>query len=138
MNDDFVKNDQEKNTNYDTRDAEVPVVIHPSNPVLDTTKSNGEHNRRQRYIQNTLRWLWSGFRYIWRQIIGNRSFWEFTATIAVAIATSLYTYYARKQWKVANDTLIEIRNSKADTQQNARAARDSADTLLASVVRHAD
>lgn len=126
MNDQLIKGDQQQQPEYDTRDPEVPIILHDVPSGANRKDSNRKYERAKHYVNSALNWLWTGLRYVWRQIIGNRSFWEFTATIAVAVATSLYTYYARKQWKVANDTLIEIRNSKADTTRIIAASEKNA------------
>ena len=94
MNDEFVKDDDQRNSDYDTSDADVPVAIHHSSSVPNAAQSNSKQNRRQHYAERALHCVRVTFVYVWQQIIGNKSFWEFTATIAVAIATSFYTYYA--------------------------------------------
>jgi hypothetical protein len=69
---------------------------------------------------------WSRFKQSWKQTTGwNKAIVIFTAVIAVSNVT--YTFYARRQWQVANQTLTEIRKGSADTHDLARAAGKQAD-----------
>ncbi|HEY6764999.1 MAG TPA: hypothetical protein VI386_09515 [Candidatus Sulfotelmatobacter sp.] len=49
-------------------------------------------------------------------------------TLIIMASSILYTVYARRQWKVANATLTEIQNGKADTERIISASEAQADS----------
>jgi hypothetical protein len=78
------------------------------NPTDCDKKGSGANraNSRQQAEQMKEGGFWS-----------NPNHWIAIATIVAAIATSLYTWYARRQWQVMQSQLSEMRSSSAQTDR---------------------
>jgi hypothetical protein len=103
MGDQPIEGDQENKTDYDTRDAEVPLVIHDA-PTGSDAHSRYKYNRAQRYAAIALDWTKRILGYIWREGLWNRSFWTVAATVVVAFATTIYAIYASRQWRAMRES----------------------------------
>src|SRR6267142_1197585 len=87
-----------------------------------TTNSDANHpaehkNRAKKSIKIAVDWVyltaWPWIRNrIWRPIkrtCSSSTFWTALATVAIAVATCIYTYYARKQWQAMDSQLGEMK-----------------------------
>jgi hypothetical protein len=118
MDDEPLDDRDEENSDYDTTDPEVPLVLHPPPSHHSATRSS--------HLDTFFNWVrlarsYIGRSYVWRNVLWNRGFWNFAATIAIALATVLYTHYSRRQLKAINDQLPELHSS-------AEAAKSAAET----------
>ena len=121
MDDESVKGDQKNQPDYDTRDPEVPVVLHHPSTTPNAIHSDKETQRSDDYVRPALHWTWGRIRWIWKNIVVNERLWIVLSTIVIAVATTMYTYYARKQLRAIKDQFPEI-------QKSADAAKDAATT----------
>ncbi|MGH9493603.1 MAG: hypothetical protein ACRD3B_01295 [Candidatus Sulfotelmatobacter sp.] len=126
MNDEPIEGNEKQETEYDTRDAEVPIVLHHVPASLEHHRPKYEESHTQHYVVIALKGIQSALLYIWRTILWNKAFWHFASTVTMAVAAAIYTHYAAKQWRVANETLIEIKSGKADTQKIVTSAETQA------------
>jgi hypothetical protein len=95
--------DQQQQTEYDTRDPEVPIVLAAASPDTDTVHPCEEKYRTKDYVAPALHGLRSTIIWAWENICTNERLWIVLATIVIAVATSLYTYYARKHTTHGNN-----------------------------------
>jgi hypothetical protein len=121
MNDESIEGSQQHQPEYDTRDPEVPVVLHHPFAGSENVYSHKETRHSKNYVRPTLDWLRSCRKWIWGNIFINDRLWIVVSTIVIAIATSVYTHYARKQLESINNQLPEI-------QKSASAAKSAAET----------
>lgn len=128
MNDELIKGDQQQNTEYDTRDPEVPVVLHHIPPSANKQHTDGKEKRAKHYVGTALKWVWTGIVSFWRNVFWNKSFWTFAATVVMAVATAIYAIYAARQWRAINDQLPELRKSAEAAKTAAKAASRNART----------
>jgi len=133
VNDEPIRNDQEDHPEYNTDDPEVPFLEHHLAASINAKSHEDANTRTHRYVHITTksatairRWTWRGLKRIWTDVLWNRSFWSFAATVVMAVSTAIYSHYAAKQWKVANDSLVEIRKQFPEIQKSANAATRAA------------
>lgn len=106
---------------YDTRDSEVPIVLHHLSSDLENAHPPKKSNRAQHYVTVACEWARSSLAFIWREALWNKMFWTVASTVVMAVATSIYAIYAGRQWKAMNDQLPEL-------QKSAQAAKVAAET----------
>jgi hypothetical protein len=120
MDDEPTRGDQQQQPEYDTRDPEAPIVLHHVPSSSNSADAHHEYNRAQEYSAIAFNWMSRFLVFIWRDVIWNKAFWTFAATVVMAIAAALYTHYASRQLKAINDQLPEL-------QKSAEAAKTSSE-----------
>lgn len=107
-------------------DAEVPVPRHLDVRTNETTlrkqRSWSTAARSARILELELkRWV-NGCVWAWKHLLINERLWMVLSTVVIALASSLYTFYARKQWQTITDQLPELRKSASAAQSAAQIA----------------
>lgn len=106
-------------------DCKEPEV--PPRAASDNTNAHDPHkhaNRAQHAIAVPCDWVKVSWFWSWCRIITSSNFWMAAATVAIAVATGIYTYYARQQWTAMNNTLSEIQRQTPEIQKQAKTAQD--------------
>jgi hypothetical protein len=62
------------------------------------------------------------------------SFWTAAATIAIALATLVYTHYSRKQWEAMNGQLGAMRDQLAESREQNLLTRQQLEGTMSAVV----
>jgi len=75
----------------------------------DPDDSKEHKNAAQRHLQIAYKWCrFTTWQRGIKPFIASSNFWIATATVVIAIATGVYTIYARKQWQVMRRQLTEM------------------------------
>ena len=102
-------NDQ--NTEYDGTDPEVPLVIHETPARSNERDPEKRHNASNNYVRPALHWLRMANLWLWEKLIKKGPLWTVVSTVVIAVATTMYTCYARRQWKAVSDEIPELRKA---------------------------
>jgi hypothetical protein len=71
----------------------------------DTHKPKEDKNSTYSYFKPTYQWIrFTVGPWIIKRIVLNSGFWTAAATVVIAVATIVYTHYARKQWQEMHDS----------------------------------
>jgi len=114
---------------YDGSDPEAPILVHKTAAHPNERHSQEKTNAASNYVEPALHWLHNAVLGFWEKILKNATLWTVLSTVAMAVATSMYTCYARRQWKAISDEIPEVRKSAKAANTAAETARD---TLIAS------
>jgi hypothetical protein len=121
-----IEGDEGQETDYNTSDPEVPIVLHNLPTHADDVHHQHKQNRAEHYTGIAFHWVRLFLGYIWREALWNKAFWTFAATVVMAVATAIYAVYAGRQWSAINKQLPELRTSAEAARDAARAADASA------------
>jgi hypothetical protein len=94
--------------NEESDDPEVPPRDITDDAKSHNSPKNKSHVGSKIFIR--LKWL---AEIVWtkvRIVLASSSFWTAAATVAIAIETYVYTHYARQQWSVTEDQLVEMQS----------------------------
>lgn len=113
------KTDRTKNQNGggdESSDPEVPPRDVPADAEAHDARQH--HHRAQRAVADAYEWVTDvALPWVWKHIIRSSNFWTAAATIVIAIATIVYTHYARKQWEEMERQSRQNRNAVEATQR---------------------
>lgn len=96
IDDPIPDNEKARGSSEQQKSAPIPLTE-------GTAKSSKEQDSR-RYARATWNHLKTAAKTIAAWIRRDSAYWTATATIAMAITTGIYTYYARKQWREMQDS----------------------------------
>lgn len=100
-----------------------------SEPSNDTHDSEELQYTAKSHFQIGFRWLRRAgrsatYRWFIKPVILNAGVWTAAATVAIAVATIIYTHYAKQQLKIMNDTLGQVTQQTPKIAAQAQAAQD--------------
>jgi len=129
MVDKFPSGNQDESRTNDSGDPEVPIVAHP-HEASTKKQEPGKYARRTahyisiayQFVLASLGWLFKGVKIAFQ----SANFWIAIATVVIAVSTSIYAYYAGKQWKAMDRQLDQMIKQMPELQKSAKAAEDSA------------
>jgi hypothetical protein len=105
---------------HDVRDegSDPEVPIWPRHPrSADKRTPHGTTHPASRYISQALSALSTAHTWLWHKVLANAGVWTAAATVVIAVATVLYTRYAKRQWKAIGDELYTAGEAGRDSRK---------------------
>jgi len=114
--------DEEQSRDEGRSDPEVPARGASTDPK--PKEPEGRRYDARRAVASTREWFCNWLRPRINATALSPSFWTALATVVIAAATIVYTYFAHQQWDVMSKTLFEIAKQTPEIQKQAKAAQD--------------
>lgn len=130
MGEEFGRSEDQQGGDSESDDPEVPtreVAADPDAHAHDPEEHTQNTERKIAVAEWATRtgfpWIGRKVNWVWSNVLARSNFWMAAATMAIAVATWIYTYYAGKQWTAMNQTLSEIQKQTPEIQKQATAAQ---------------
>jgi hypothetical protein len=102
---------KEQSAANDGTNTETPVLLEPHSTSANKKKASKYAQTAARYANVTFDcmadFIWLLCKWMWK-ILKSNNFWMVSATVVIAISTSIYTFYANKQWHAMDSQLKEM------------------------------